>query len=453
MKPTLIRNGRIIDPSQQIDKTASILIVDDRIAWSGQGEPEAARNEYSIVEAQNLIVCPGFIDLHCHLREPGFEDKETIATGTAAAAKGGFTTVCCMPNTEPPVDNRSMVDYIKDKAAIEGSVRVLPIGCITRDRKGTALAEMGEMAQAGVVGFSDDGSPVMNSRLMRQALDYSKAFDLPVIEHCEDKVLAENGQMNEGIIATRLGLAGIPAAAEEIIVARDIALAQLTGARLHIAHVSARGSVELIRQAKINGIKVTAEVTPHHLTLTEKKVMGYDTNAKVNPPLRTQEDIQALLQGLKDGTIDIIATDHAPHASVDKLCEFAYAPFGISVLETALGSLLSLVHQGILDINLMISKLTLEPARIIGKRFGSLGTLGIGTSADVVLFDPGIEWVVDTQTFASKGRNTPLAGSTLKGKVVATFYKGKIVYQDDIYTNLKPLYMSPWSGKVQGQAL
>jgi dihydroorotase len=431
MKSTLIRNGRIIDPSQKMDKIANLLISDGRIAWLGEGQPDTAGNEYSIIEAQNWIVCPGFIDLHCHLREPGFEDKETIATGTRAAAKGGFTTVCCMPNTEPPADNRSVVDYIKDKAASEGLIRVLPIGCITRGRKGETIAEMGEMAQAGVVGFSDDGSPVMNSRLMRQALDYSRIFDLPVIEHCEDQVLAEGGQMNEGIIATRLGLAGIPAAAEEIMVARDIALAELTGARLHIAHISTRGSVELIRRAKTKGINVSCEVTPHHLTLTEEEVMGYNTNAKVNPPLRTPDDIQTLIRGLKDDTINAIATDHAPHTRVDKQCEFAYASFGISILETALGSLLGLVHDGKLDINVLIAKLTLGPARIIGERSGRLGTMETGTSADVVLFDPDRDWTVDPLAFASKGQNTPLAGLKLKGKVMATFYKGDMVFSSE----------------------
>jgi dihydroorotase len=440
MKSILIQNARIIDPSQKMDMQGNISIADGKVAWLGQGEPpstlvalsgatasSSVKNEHSTIDAQNWIACPGFIDLHCHLREPGFEDKETITTGTRAAARGGFTTVCCMPNTEPAVDNRAVIEFIKDKAAREGTVRVLPIGCITKGRKGESLAEMGEMAHSGVVAFTDDGNSVMNSRLMRQALDYSQAFGLPVIEHCEDKVLVEGGQMNEGIIATRLGLAGMPAAAEESIVARDICLAELTGAKLHIAHISTRGSVELVRQAKSKGIKVTAEVTPHHLTLTEEKVMGYDTNAKVNPPLRTAKDIEALIQGLKDGTIDAIATDHAPHTDVEKLCEFAYAPFGISGLETALGSLMKLVREGKLDISLLISRLTSGPASIIGSRNGKLGTLEVGTSADIVLIDPDKEWVVDPRTFASKGRNTPFAGATLKGKVVATFFKGERV--------------------------
>jgi dihydroorotase len=430
MKPVLIQNAQIIDPSQKLNTRGSILITDGKIAWLGRGSEKPPTNGYTILDADNLIACPGFIDLHCHLREPGFEHKETIATGSRAAASGGFTTICCMPNTEPAIDNQSVVDYIKKKASEEGAIRVLPIGCITKGRKGEALAEMGELAQSGVVGFSDDGNPVMNSRLMRQALDYSRTFNLPVIEHCEDKILTEGGQINEGIIATRLGLAGMPAAAEESMVARDIALAQLTGARLHIAHVSTTGSVELVRAAKAKGIKVTSEVTPHHLTLTEEKVMHYDTNAKVNPPLRTRQDIQALIQGLKDGTIDAIATDHAPHAEVEKICEFAYAPFGISIFDTAAGMLLSLVHQGLIDIELLISKLTWEPARIIGDRFGHLGTLKVGCAADITLIDLQKEWVVDPKTFASKGRNTPLAGEKFKGKVVATFYQGKMVNKE-----------------------
>jgi dihydroorotase len=439
MKAILIREGRIVDPSQNVSEISNILIADGKIVWWGQGEPktegtaaqEALPLNYGVLRAAGLTVCPGFIDLHCHLRDPGFEEKETITTGTRAAAKGGFTTVCCMPNTEPPLDNRSVIEYVKEKARTKGAIRVLPIGCITKGRKGEALAEMGELTQAGVIGFSDDGNSVANSRLMRQALDYSRAFNLPIIEHCEDKTLVEGGQMNEGIIATRLGLAGMPAAAEESIVARDISLAELTGAKLHIAHVSSAGSVELIRRAKEKGIKITAEVTPHHLTLTEEVVMGYETNAKVNPPLRTKADIQALLAGLKDNVIDAIATDHAPHTEVEKLSEFASAPFGICVLETALGSLMGLVHGGQLNLDLVISKLTCEPAAILDRKFGKLGTLKVGSTADVTLIDPDKEWVVDPKDFASKGKNTPLAGQKLKGKVVGTFYGGKPVYLDE----------------------
>jgi dihydroorotase len=307
---------------------------------------------------------------------------------------------------------------------------VLPIGCVTSERKGKELVDMEELAKAGVVGFSDDGSPVATSRLMRRALDYSFSSGLPIIDHCEDTTLSKGGLMNEGALSTRLGLPGIPAAAEEIIVARDLLLAQLTGGWLHIAHVSSKGSVELIRRARENGIRITAEVTPHHLTLTEEKVRGYDANAKVNPPLRTRQDTKALLEGLKENVIDIIATDHAPHTEADKLGKFALAPFGISGLETALGSLLGLVHSGELSLTTLIARLTQEPARIIGDRYDRLGTLDIGAPADVTIFDPNMEWVVDASTFASKGRNTPLNGARLKGKVVATIVQGKLVYQD-----------------------
>ena len=431
MKPLLIQGGRIIDPSQGIDITGSLLIAEGKILWRGKGEATPPQPDYDILSAQGLIVCPGFIDLHCHLRQPGFEEKETIATGTKAAARGGFTTICCMPNTSPPLDNQTAIEFIKSKAASEGVVRVLPIGCISKGRKGEELAEMGELASAGVIAFSDDGEPALNSHLMRQALDYSRAFDLPIIDHCEDKALTENGQMNEGVISTRLGLRGIPNAAEEIAIARDLALAQLTGGRLHIAHVSTEGSVELIRRAKEKRIRVTAEVTPHHLTLTEERVIGYDTNAKVNPPLRTKSDIQALIQGLNDNTIDIIATDHAPHTEADKLCEFDLATFGISVFETALGSLMSLVHDGEISLAALIAKLTYEPAKIIGNKYGGLGTLATGAPADVTLLDPALEWVVEPKAFASKGRNTPLAGERLKGRVMATIYQGNLVYKDD----------------------
>jgi len=430
-KPLLIKDGRIIDPTQKIDEVGSLLIAEGKISWLGKGKASPPQADCDVLNAQGLIVCPGFIDLHCHLREPGYEEKETIASGTRAAARGGFTTVCCMPNTNPPLDNQTAVEYVKSRAASEGVVRVLPIGCISKGRKGEELAEMGDLASSGVIAFSDDGKPALNSYIMRQALDYSRAFDLVVIDHCEDTVLTEGGQMNEGIISTRLGLRGMPNAAEDIIVARDLALAQLTGGRLHIAHTSTEGAVELIRRAKEKGIRVTAEATPHHLTLTEERLIGYDTNAKVNPPLRTERDVNALVQGLKDNTIDIIATDHAPHTEADKLCEFAFAPFGISGFETALASLMGLVHGEQLALSALIAKLTYEPAKIIGNRQGKLGTLATGAPADVAIFDPSLEWTVDTKDFASKGRNTPLAGEKLKGRVMATLYQGKLVYKDD----------------------
>ncbi len=432
MKSLLIQGGRLIDPSQGIDEIGSLLITEGKISWLGRGEVTPPQPDYDVLKAEGLVVCPGFIDLHCHLRQPGFEEKETIATGTQAAARGGFTTICCMPNTNPPLDNQATIDYVTATAAREGVVRVLPIGCISKGRNGEKLVEMGELASAGVVGYSDDGNPVANPHLMRQALDYSRALDLPIIDHCEDKTLTEGGQMNEGAISTRLGLRGIPAAAEEIMVTRNLALAQQTGGHLHIAHTSTEGSVELIRRAKDRGIKVTAEVTPHHLTLTEERVLDYDTNAKVNPPLRTKRDIEALIKGLKEGVIDIIATDHAPHTEADKQCKFGMAAFGISGLETALGSLMSLVHDGQLTLATLISKLTYEPARIIANKYGELGTLAIDAPADVTIFDPDREWLVDTRAFASRGKNTPLAGSTLKGKVMATIFQGKLVYKDEL---------------------
>jgi dihydroorotase len=430
MKSLLIKGGQIIDPSQGLELTGSLLISEGKISWLGKGEETPPQAGYEILNAKGLIVCPGLIDLHCHLRQPGDEEKETIASGTAAAARGGFTTVCCMPNTSPPLDNQTTIEFIKSKSASEGVVRVLPIGCISKGRKGETLSEMGELASAGVIAFSDDGEPASSSYLMRQALDYSLAFELPIIDHCEEKALTEGGQMNEGIISTKLGLRGMPNAAEDIMVARDLALAELTGGRLHIAHVSTEGSVDLIRRAKKKGIRVTAEATPHHLTLTEEKVIGYDTKAKVNPPLRTKKDVKALIQGLKDNTIDIIATDHAPHTEADKLCEFDLAPFGISGFETALGSLMSLVHNGEISLATLIAKLTSEPAKIIGNKHYKLGTLASGAPADVTIFDPNLEWVVDTKAFASKGRNTPLDGERLKGRVMATIYEGKIVYKD-----------------------
>ncbi len=431
MKSLLIRGGHIIDPSQGTDGIGSLLITEGKISWRGKGETAPPQADYDALPAQGLIVCPGLIDLHCHLREPGFEEKETIATGTRAAARGGFTTICCMPNTNPSLDNQAAIAYVESKATAEGVIRVLPIGCVSKGRQGKELVGMEELASAGVIAYSDDGDPVKDSRLMRQALEQSHALSLPIIAHCEDKALTEGGVINEGIISTRLGLGGIPAAAEERMVARDLELAELTGARLHIAHVSTEGSVDLIRGAREKGVPVTAEVTPHHLTLTEKEVMRCGVNAKVNPPLRTSRDIQALIQGLKDNVIDVIATDHAPHTEADRQAAFDVAPFGISGFETALGSLMNLVHEGHLTLAALISRLTVEPARIIGDRYGKLGTLAIGAPGDVTIFDPNRKWVVDTRVFASKGKNTPLAGALLAGKVIATVSQGKLVYQDD----------------------
>jgi dihydroorotase len=426
MKPLLILDGRIIDPSQGIDEVGSLLITEGKISWRGYATPQ---EDCDVLHAEGLIVCPGFIDLHCHLRQPGYEEKETIESGSQAAARGGFTTICCMPNTNPPLDNPAAIDYVKKEAAKKGVVRVLPIGCISKGRKGEELVDMKELAAAGVIGYSDDGSPVKSTRLMRQALDSSRDLGLPIIDHCEELSLSEGGQMNEGALAIKLKLPGIPAAAEEIMVARDLALAQLTRGHLHIAHVSTAGSVDLIRHAKEKGVNVTAEVTPHHLTLTEKEVKGYNTNAKVSPPLRTKVDNLALIQGLKEKVIDIIATDHAPHTEADKKCDFTLAASGISNFETALGSLLSLVHEERLSLTGLIAWLTIEPARLL--KNDNLGTLRSGAPADITIFDLYKEWIVDPGTFVSKGKNTPLAGSGLRGKVMATIYGGKIVYKDD----------------------
>ena len=435
----LIKGGRIIDPSQGVDTIGDLLIERGLIRGiDGQiPSPEGAE----IIEADGKVVSPGFVDLHCHLREPGYEDQETIATGTRAAARGGFTTVCAMPNTDPPTDSWGAVDFVLRKARDEGVARVLPIGCVTKASRGKELAEMWELFQAGVVGFSDDGHPVADSNIMRQALSYSSSQGLPIINHCEVPELFKGGAMNEGWVSNRLGIRGIPNSAEEIMAARDIALTELTGGRLHLAHVSSAGTLDLVRRAKEKRITVTCEVTPHHLTLGDEAILGcqngdspfealtsraYDTSAKVNPPLRSIRDVEAMVEGLRDGVIDFVATDHAPHNQTRKLCTFDDAAFGISVLETAFGSLMSLVHAGRIGLPLLIEKLTVSPARFLGRN--DLGTLRKGALADVTVFDPDAEWVVDASRFASKGKNTPLDGWTLKGMVEMTIVGGVIVY-------------------------
>ena len=440
MRPILISGGRVLDPSQRIDRVADLLLEGGTV--TGISDKISPPDGAQVIDAAGMIVCPGFIDLHCHLREPGFEYKETIASGTRAAAKGGFTTVCAMPNTQPTMDTRATVDYVLHKAQTEGAVRVLPIGCVTKGSAGQELAEMGELAEAGCIGFSDDGQPVADSNIMRQALTYSTALGLPIINHCETPELFRNGAMNEGWVSNRLGIQGAPNSAEETMVARDISLAQMVGGRAHLAHISTRGTLELVRRAKESGIAVTCEVTPHHLTLTDEAVMGqsngdgpaagpltpsaYDTYAKVNPPLRTRQDVEAMVSGLRDGLIDFVATDHAPHNSVEKLCTFQQAAFGISVLETAMGSLLTLVHSGQLTLPLVVEKLTHAPARFLGRT--DIGSLKPGSEADVTVFDPDAEWTVDTDAFVSYGKNSPLHGSTLKGAVVATIVGGETAY-------------------------
>jgi dihydroorotase len=440
--PILLRQVRILDPDGGRERIASVLLRDGIIQAIGDSASEAGAEE---LDCAGLILSPGFVDLHCHLREPGQEYRETIASGTRAAARGGFTTVCCMPNTEPAIDNRSVVEYVLRAARDGGVVRVLPIGAVTRGRAGRELAEMGEMADAGVVGFSDDGSPVADAALMRHALEYASTFDLPVIDHCEEPSLSAGTSMHEGWVSNLLGLVGQPSAAEEVMAARDIQLSELTGAHVHLAHISSAGTVALVRAAKSRGVRVTAEVTPHHLFLTHEAVTGdrsrpaYDTNARVNPPLRTREDTDACLEGLADGTIDCVATDHAPHAITDKLCEFDKAAPGISGLETAAGILLTLAKQGRIELRTVLARLTVDPVRALNLERAlhpGLGRLAPGAPADLVLLDTEEAWIVDPQQFASLGKNSPLSGVRLHGRVVATFFSGEPAYVSERFAHL-----------------
>ena len=447
MQPSLeilIKGARIIDPASRLDKHGDILMREGKIIACGDVIDTASLStSHDVIDATGLIACPGFIDLHCHLRDPGFEYKETIASGTRAAAKGGFTTVCCMPNTEPAIDNAAVVEYIIRRAKEDGVVRVFPIGCVSKGRKGIELSEMEELAVSGVVGFSDDGDPVWDANLMRLALMYSVDLGLPISDHCQDHALSQGGVMAEGAVSTRLGLVGIPAAAEESMVARDISLAELTGGKLHLAHLSTAGSVELVRRAKDRGIAITAEVCPHHLLITEQRVMGkgvfsdanvnsygYDTSTKVYPPLRTNEDMESLRIALADGVIDCVATDHAPHDIASKEVTYQEAAFGISVLETAFGSLMQLVDSGSISITSLVERLTVGPARVLGPKFEQFSSLAVDTPADIVLFDPVQEWVVDTASFESKGRNTPLEGADLRGQIIKTFVDGRMIYDN-----------------------
>ena len=427
----LIKNGHIIDPSQGIDGVGDLVIENNRIKEisleqkgkkSGEGKASGLQG-FRTIDASGLYVLPGLIDMHTHLREPGFEYKETIRTGTMAAVKGGFTSVCAMPNTNPVNDNSSVTDFIIRKAIQEGACTVYPIGAITKGQKGEELAEMGIMYAEGCVAFSDDGRPVMSSLVMRRALEYSRAFNVPIISHCEDLDLSEGGVMNEGLLSVTLGLRGVPPEAEEAMVARDIALAGLTKGRLHIAHVSTDGSVRLIREAKARGIQVTAETCPHYFSITEKAVEGYNTNAKVNPPLRGQKDVDAIKKGLKDGTLDVIATDHAPHHRDEKLREFDQAPSGISGLETAMGLSLRLFEQGVLTLSQLVEKMAKNPASILGI---DKGTLKPGADADITILDINKEFRVDPGQFFSRGKNTPFEGWVLKGMPVITICKGRV---------------------------
>ncbi|HXE58644.1 MAG TPA: dihydroorotase [Gemmatimonadales bacterium] len=425
MRPILIRGGRVIDPSRNTDGIADVLIVGGKI--DGVGRNITPPDGSQVIDATGKVVSPGLIDLHVHLREPGQEDLETVATGAMAAAAGGFTAVCAMPNTDPVCDNQGVVGFIVSQAQRAAKARVYPIGAISLGQRGETLAEFGELVGAGAVAVSDDGKPVVSSHLMRTALEYAQTFGIPVADHCEDPTLSKGGAMHEGIVSTRLGLKGIPAAAEEIMVARDILLAELTGGHVHLCHMSTRGSVELIRRAKEKGINVTAEATPHHFALTHERCEGYDTNAKMNPPLREAEDREAIRQGLKDGTIDAIASDHAPHHYDAKEREFDDAPNGIIGLETALGlAIRELVEPGLLTLPELIARMSTVPARIFHLPGG---TLAVGAPADVTVFDPAVRWVVKPEAFHSKSRNTPFAGETLVGRAETTIVGGRIVFQ------------------------
>ena len=425
MSDLLLKGGRVIDPSQKLDEVCDVLIRDGKIAEVGK---DLKAENVEVKDVTGMIVCPGLVDIHCHLREPGLERKETIATGTRAAAAGGFTTVLPMPNTAPVADSPASILYVRDRAKEVGVVHVYPIGAITKGSKGQELAEMSAMADAGAVAFSDDGRPVDSSRMMRLAMEYSLITKLPLIAHEEDLALVDDGDMNEGAVSTVLGLRGNPAAAEETMIARDIILARLTGARLHIAHVSTAHGVQLIREAKAEGLPITAEVTPHHLTLTEEAVRTYDTNTKVNPPLRTKGDVDALIEGLKDGTIDCVATDHAPHTVEDKVVEYHYAANGISGFETALPVLWTeLVQEGRLTAMELIDKMSTSAAKIMNLPAGTLET---GAAADVIVIDPDTILAVDKNEFYSKGKNTPYHERLLSGWPMLTVVDGAVVMED-----------------------
>ncbi len=425
----LLRGGRIVDPSQGMDDVGDVLLERGTIVHCGPplGDVRRDGDAVEVIDCAGQIVSPGFIDVHCHLREPGREEVETIASGARAAAAGGFTAVCAMPNTDPVTDNQAAVGFIVRQALRANAARVYPIGAISLGQRGEALAEFGEMVGAGAVAVSDDGRPVASAQLMRAALEYARTFGIPVADHCEEPTLARGGAMNEGVVSARLGLRGIPSEAEEIMAIRDILLARRTGGHVHLCHMSTRGSVELIRWGKERNIRVTAEVCPHHVSLTEDAVGAYDTNAKMNPPLRTADDVAALQEAVRDGTIDLIATDHAPHHYDEKEREFADAPNGIVGLETALAVVVThLVVPGTLTFGTLVERMSVSPARIFGL---AGGTLRRGSVADVTVFDPGYRWTVDPARFLSKGRNSPWKGMSLTGRASCTIVGGRVVFR------------------------
>jgi dihydroorotase len=421
----LIKGGQVIDPANDINDVMDILIEDGKIIKIAA---DLSAADCHIINANGKLVCPGFIDMHVHLREPGFEYKEDIASGTRAAAAGGFTTICCMPNTDPVIDNAAVASFVRERARKSGVVNVLPIGSISKRQEGKELSEMAELLEAGCIAVSDDGKPVEDAALMRNAMQYASMFDLPILSHCEEMSLSQDGQMHEGYYSTIYGFKGIPAAAEEIMIARDIILAEATEARLHICHVSTSGAVDLIRAAQARGVQVSCEVTPHHLLLTDEAVGGYNADTKVNPPLRSLDDMLSMRDAILDGTIDCIATDHAPQHRESKDCEYNLASFGISGLETAVALIMDkLVLPEILDAETMVRLFTIGPADILGIH---KGTLDPGADADITVIDPELVKEVNPAKFYSKGKNTPFKGMTLRGWPWMTIVKGKVVYSD-----------------------
>src|SRR5216684_2432456 len=424
MASLLVKNGRVIDPASSLDGTADVLIDNGRITAVGRDLP---RNGAEVFDATGLIVAPGLIDMHVHLREPGIEHAETIETGSRAAAAGGFTSICCMPNTLPVNDNATVTSYIIDRARKSAPTNVFPIGAITKGSAGEELAAIGSMKNAGIVAISDDGQPVMNARVMRRAMEFARSLDLPVIDHCEDLNLSSGGDMHEGLTSTRLGLRGIPGSSEDVIVARDILLAESTGARFHVAHVSSRNSVAMVAHARKLGLPVTCEATPHHFAITDAEVASYDSNYKMKPPLRPECDVEAVIAGIVSGAVDVIATDHAPHPGSEKMQEFERCPFGILGLETALGlSLERLVHTGRITLRALIALFTTGPARVLRL---DRGTLAAGSPADVTIFSEDIEWTYDVNQSCSKSRNSPFDGRIFRGGPVATIVSGAIVWR------------------------
>ena len=427
MGTLLIRGGRVVDPDQGIDRVDDVLVRDGLVVSIGQSGAQPIGKVGETIDATGLIVCPGLIDMHVHLREPGREEDETIETGTQAALAGGFTSVACIPNTEPPIDTQAAVEFVHQKAARADTCNVFVVACVSRDRAGKELADIGQLVEAGAVAFSDDGAPVYDAELMRRALEYCRMFDKPILAHEEVLELSRGGVMHEGLVSLLLGLTGMPAAAEEVMIGRDIALSEVTGGRVHAMHVSTAGGVALIRAAKARGVRITAEACPHHFTLTDESLRGFDSNHKMSPPLRTAADVEAIIAGIADGTIDCIATDHAPHAREKKMLEIDRAPFGILGLETAVGlTVTRLVAPGTISWSRLVEAMSLLPARILGI---NRGTLRPGAVADITLIDPSCSWRVDSRQFRSRSVNSPFDGWTLQGRAVATIVGGRIKYR------------------------